>query len=84
MHFMSTLASVNVRASSALTALSELALQLSDCKNEECPLGRKQGEESLFIYSREELRFISAHFTEAATSSDPKAQRIMGIGERTH
>lgn len=45
MHFMSTLASVNVRASSAQTALSELALQLSDCKNEECPLGRKQGEE---------------------------------------
>lgn len=32
--------SVNVRASSH-TALSEPALQLSHCKNEECPLGSK-------------------------------------------
>lgn len=41
------LASVNFRAaSSSQTSLSEPALWLSHCKNEECHLGRKQGEES--------------------------------------
>lgn len=43
MRFMYTLASVNVRASSSQTALSEPALQLSHCKNKECPLGEGPG-----------------------------------------
>lgn len=42
MRFMYALASVNVRASSQ-TALSERALQLSHCKNKECPLGEGPG-----------------------------------------
>lgn len=51
--FMCMLASVNVRASPQ-TALSEPALQLSQCKNEECPQGT--------IRTRGEQRLIKIHF----------------------
>ena len=49
MRFMCMLASVNVRASFSQTALSEPALQLSHCKNEECPSweATRRGEERL-------------------------------------